>query len=203
MMQAQYRNISGTESLWVSHTVGSAPMGVQWAQINVTGGTISPTPVQQQIWTQPEQRRCLEMDAQPRRGSPGRHGHRLQRVLEQRLPVGPVCRTAGRRSGEHAGARRGDDVRRDGIASVQLRRRACHRWGDYTAMSVDPVDDCTFWYVGEYYVTTTSTDWQTRIGSFKFPGCTAASGSADLSRSRTPTRPIRSLRTPPSRTRST
>jgi len=56
----------------------------------------------------------------------------------------------------------------------------CTRWGDYTSMSVDPVDDCTFWYVGEYYITTTSTDWQTRIGSFKFPGCTAAGGSADL-----------------------
>ena len=25
------------------------------------------------------------------------------------------------------------------------------RWGDYTAMTVDPVDDCTFWYVNEYY----------------------------------------------------
>src|SRR5437879_244526 len=26
----------------------------------------------------------------------------------------------------------------------------CDRWGDYSAMSVDPVDDCTFWYVNEY-----------------------------------------------------
>src|SRR5205807_6846812 len=51
MMQAQYRNISGTESLWVSHTAGCGPTGVQWAQINVTGGTIATTPVQQQIWT--------------------------------------------------------------------------------------------------------------------------------------------------------
>ena len=25
------------------------------------------------------------------------------------------------------------------------------RWGDYTSMNVDPVDDCTFWYVNEYY----------------------------------------------------
>src|SRR5579864_1583566 len=24
------------------------------------------------------------------------------------------------------------------------------RWGDYSAMSVDPVDDCTFWYTNEY-----------------------------------------------------
>ena len=40
-------------------------------------------------------------------------------------------------------------------------------------MSVDPVDDCTFWYVNQYYDTTGSTDWQTRIGSFKFPLCVA------------------------------
>lgn len=39
------------------------------------------------------------------------------------------------------------------------------RWGDYTQMGVDPVDDCTFWYTGEY------NGGQTRIGSFKFPGC--------------------------------
>ena len=41
------------------------------------------------------------------------------------------------------------------------------RWGDYSSMSIDPVDDLTFWYTQEYYVTT-GTNWQTRIGSFKF-----------------------------------
>jgi len=45
-----------------------------------------------------------------------------------------------------------------------------NRWGDYSAMSVDPVDDCTFWYTGEYY-TSRGTQWRTRIGSFKVPGC--------------------------------
>jgi len=45
-----------------------------------------------------------------------------------------------------------------------------NRWGDYSAMSVDPVDDCTFWYTGEYY-TSRGTQWRTRIGSFKLPGC--------------------------------
>src|SRR6202011_6267225 len=57
MMQNQYRNIGGVESLWVNHTVGPAgsgwvgtPTGIQWAQINVTGGTINTTPVQEQIY---------------------------------------------------------------------------------------------------------------------------------------------------------
>ena len=49
------------------------------------------------------------------------------------------------------------------------------RWGDYTSMNVDPVDDCTFWYVNEYYpVSGTPADtrpWHTRIASFKLPGC--------------------------------
>ena len=48
---------------------------------------------------------------------------------------------------------------------------ACTRWGDYSAMTVDPVDDCTFWYTNEYYATSGG-NWQTQIGSFKFPSCT-------------------------------
>ena len=46
------------------------------------------------------------------------------------------------------------------------------RWGDYSAMSVDPVDDCTFWYTQEYYTANGSSTWQTRIGKFVLPTCT-------------------------------
>src|SRR5437899_1437159 len=49
--------------------------------------------------------------------------------------------------------------------------RTSNRWGDYSAMSVDPVDDCTFWYTQEYYATTGTFNWRTRIGNFKFAGC--------------------------------
>ena len=45
------------------------------------------------------------------------------------------------------------------------------RWGDYSSLTVDPVDDCTFWYTQEYYPATAPFDWHTRIGSFRFPGC--------------------------------
>jgi hypothetical protein len=41
-------------------------------------------------------------------------------------------------------------------------------------MSIDPTDDCTFWYINEYYDTQTDGNtghWHTRIGSFKFPTC--------------------------------
>ena len=46
-----------------------------------------------------------------------------------------------------------------------------NRWGDYSAMTVDPVDDCTFWYTQEYYSTTSSFNWRTRIVNFKFDTC--------------------------------
>jgi hypothetical protein len=51
------------------------------------------------------------------------------------------------------------------------------RWGDYTSLNVDPVDDCTFWYVNEYYtvegaaLAPLGNGWQTRIASFRLPGC--------------------------------
>ena len=49
------------------------------------------------------------------------------------------------------------------------------RWGDYTHVSVDPADDCTFWYTNEYYPAPVDpfTTWHTRIGSFKFPTCSS------------------------------
>ena len=45
------------------------------------------------------------------------------------------------------------------------------RWGDYTTMQTDPVDDCTFWYIGQYLASSGTFNWRTRIGSFKFNGC--------------------------------
>ena len=44
-----------------------------------------------------------------------------------------------------------------------------NRWGDYSAMSVDPNDDCTFWYTQEFYAATGPANWHTRVGAFRFP----------------------------------
>ncbi|MBX3712525.1 MAG: proprotein convertase P-domain-containing protein [Lysobacter sp.] len=52
------------------------------------------------------------------------------------------------------------------------------RWGDYYQMTVDPVDDCTFWFVGMYRPTGS---WQTRIADFKFPACTGGSTTYSIS----------------------
>jgi hypothetical protein len=48
------------------------------------------------------------------------------------------------------------------------------RWGDYSSMSIDPADDCTFWYTNEYLPKTGVFNWKTRIASFSLPGCAAA-----------------------------
>jgi len=45
------------------------------------------------------------------------------------------------------------------------------RWGDYSGLTIDPIDDCTFWYTNEYLQTTGQFNWSTRVASFKFPGC--------------------------------
>jgi hypothetical protein len=51
-----------------------------------------------------------------------------------------------------------------------------NRWGDYSALELDPSDECTFYYVNEYYPVgdrnTNQFNWHTRVGSFKFDGCT-------------------------------
>ncbi len=45
------------------------------------------------------------------------------------------------------------------------------RWGDYSTLSVDPVDDCTMWYTNEYLAVSGTFNWQTRINSFKLAAC--------------------------------
>jgi hypothetical protein len=55
------------------------------------------------------------------------------------------------------------------------------RWGDYSAMRIDPVDNCIFWYTTEYYLVTQRFDWSTRIASAKFSGCPPAQQFVPLS----------------------
>jgi hypothetical protein len=63
------------------------------------------------------------------------------------------------------------------INGTGVQRTINSRWGDYTSLNVDPTDDCTFWYVNEYYTAagqaSSLAGWQTRIGAFKLPGCEA------------------------------
>lgn len=44
------------------------------------------------------------------------------------------------------------------------------RWEDYSQTAMDPTDDCTVWYVGDY-IKKDATSYSTRIGAFRMPGC--------------------------------
>jgi hypothetical protein len=50
-------------------------------------------------------------------------------------------------------------------------QRSLNRWGDYSSLSVDPVDDCTMWFTTEYLKQNGTFNWSTRIGKIKFDNC--------------------------------
>ncbi len=81
----------------------------------------------------------------------------------------PGLRVSGRTADDPAGQTGPEQVLMAGGGS---QTGPYSRWGDYTDMTVDPADDCTFWYVGQYQAATGSSfTWNTRIGSYRFPSC--------------------------------
>ncbi len=58
------------------------------------------------------------------------------------------------------------------LAEGQASQKNTLRWEDYATTAIDPSDDCTFWYVGDY-LKPGSPAYSTRIGSFRVPGCSA------------------------------
>ena len=84
--------------------------------------------------------------------------------------INPQVRYAGRLTTDPLNTLSGEQHLFDGTGS---QTGTSNRWGDYSDITVDPVDDCTFYYTNEYYATTGSFNWRTRIGYFRFTGCTA------------------------------
>ncbi len=81
--------------------------------------------------------------------------------------LAPAIRYAVRSPADPLGTLGAEATLIDGAGS----QTGSNRWGDYSALGVDPADDCTFYYTNEYYPTTASTTWSTRIGAFRLPGC--------------------------------
>ena len=79
----------------------------------------------------------------------------------------PSIRYATRLAGDPLGSL-GTEVEMTAGAGSQT---GSNRWGDYSAMSVDPNDGCTFWYTNEYYAASSSSTWSTRIAAFTIPEC--------------------------------
>ena len=57
------------------------------------------------------------------------------------------------------------------IAGTGAQIASDNRWGDYSSIALDGSDGCTFWYTGQYYITTSSFNFATRLASLKFSGC--------------------------------
>jgi hypothetical protein len=94
------------------------------------------------------------------------------------IGVFPGLRYTGRRISDPLGTLAlGEGVLHTGTGS----QTGSQRWGDYTSLNVDPVDDCTFWYVNEYVPVNSALGWRMRIGAFKLPLCgsTVLTGPAD------------------------
>lgn len=58
------------------------------------------------------------------------------------------------------------------MAEGQAAQTGTLRWEDYTTTAMDPSDDCTFWYVGDY-IKSAGANYSTRIGAFRLPGCSS------------------------------
>jgi hypothetical protein len=82
--------------------------------------------------------------------------------------VFPTVKYTGRVPTDPLGTMQLESLLYSGTGS-QLRN--LDRWGDYSALAIDPVDQCTFWYTTEYLKTNGTFNWSTRIANFKFPGC--------------------------------
>src|SRR5437016_3062330 len=161
MFRLAYRNFGDHESLVVNHSVMAGnSVGVRWYEIR--SPNVTPTVFQQGTFSPDSQYRWMGSIAMDQSGD---------------IAVGysassssnfPAVRYTGRVPSDPAGTMESENSIIEGTGS---QTNGSSRWGDYSGMSVDPADDCTFWYTNEYLTTNGSFNWNTRIGSFKFTSC--------------------------------
>ena len=164
-----YRNFKTYDALVTNQSVEAAPGigGVRWYEIRRQNGAYS---IYQQGTYAPADgvHRWMGSVAMDKKGDIAA-GYSVVNGTS----VYPGIRYTGRLAGDTPGQMtlgEGTVINGSGVQTTTN-----SRWGDYTSMNVDPVDDCTFWYVNEYYTAagqaSSPAGWQTRIASFKLPGC--------------------------------
>ncbi|GAB4577841.1 MAG: T9SS type A sorting domain-containing protein [Anaerolineales bacterium] len=94
--------------------------------------------------------------------------------------MNPAIRYVTRLASDPLGTMQTEAVLINGTGS----QTGSNRWGDYSAIAVDPANDCSFWYTNEYYPTNSGSTWKTRVGVFTIPECL---GGATATPSPTPT----------------
>ena len=168
MYRLAYRNFGDHASVVVNHTVdvnGADHAGVRWYEIR-DPGSATPTIYQAGTYAPDTDHRWMGSVAMDHDGN---------MALGFTVSSGatyPSIRYVGRLASDPLGQMSQSEVTL--VAGSGSQTHSAARWGDYSMMSIDPVDDCTFWYTQEYMASTSSAAWQTRVGSFKFTGCAAA-----------------------------
>jgi hypothetical protein len=163
MFRFAYRNFGTHESLVANHTVGSGLLsGVRWYELRDPNG--SPTIHQQGTFAPADgSYRWMASVAMDQMGNIGL-GYSVSGDT-----VFPGLAVTGRLVGDELGQMtQGENVLIAGSGSQQ---NELERWGDYSSLSVDPSDECTFWYTSEYIAANGAFNWHTRIGKFRFSNC--------------------------------
>jgi hypothetical protein len=167
MIPVAYQNRAGTESLWADHTVllnfPNGPTAIRWYQMDVTGGNFPAAALQQQDWSNGNDglwrwMPSIAVDA---------NGNTASGYSTSNTTIFPGIRYAGRLASDPPNNfGQGEAIMTNG-GGAQL--HSAGRWGDYTMNTIDPSDGMSFWHTNEYYPTTSSASWFTRVGKFQFP----------------------------------
>ncbi len=165
MQRLQYRNFGSHQSMVVCQTVdaGSGRAGVRWWELRKTSGN----------WGIYQEGTFAPSDGLFRwMGSiaMNQYGDIALGYSTSSSGMYPDIRYTGRLSGDPPGVMTiAEQIIHSGAGS---QTSGLSRWGDYTHMSVDPVNDNTFWYTNQYQPTTGSFNWNTRIAAFDLGGGT-------------------------------
>jgi hypothetical protein len=175
MYRLAYRTFGAREALVFNHTVTTTTgmAGVRWYEIDSPNGT--PTVAQQGTLGADAYNRWMASTAMDQFGDQA-IGYSFMGLTP--TPVDPGLRIAGRTPSDPAGEMETEiRVVNGGYVAGAPGDGASNYWGPMSAMQVDPIDDCTFWYTGEYQKTKWASGnkgWGTRIVQFRFPSCVPA-----------------------------
>jgi hypothetical protein len=162
MQRLVYRKVGGHESIVAAHSVAAEAGGggVRWYEFRLDKKR-DPVPYQQGTYAPEGFYRWMPSIAMDKKGDIG-IGYSFGGV-----PNFPGQRFAARQVGDPRGQLTFEETV---LAKGEASQTTTLRWEDYTTTAMDPSDDCTFWYVGDY-LKEGDTGYRTRIGSFRLPNC--------------------------------
>jgi hypothetical protein len=167
MYRLTYRNRGTRESLVLNHTVMvGTRTGIRWYEID---SPFNKPTVRQQGTFAPKDALFRWMGSI----AVDKKGNMLLEYSVSGDKVYPSLRYTGRRNDDPVGQMRSERelVVGSGSQINQDERWATDRWGDYSSVVLDPVDDCTFWLTNQYQSKTGTYNWNTAIASVRFPNC--------------------------------